>query len=532
MYRKASSLLLFVLLALGTAFALKLKFNPATPATESITTNAPALPRATPSAASLTPTATPKVVAIVKPQATPEPVKLPRARQPRLAKNLPTSSTHLPDRVARQAAADDPEPPRQTSTSLALSGQAGEEREAKRYDKPGEAAEYYRLKRAPQKAQGIPTERYAVARERMKQMRLFSSNSDRFVSRSEPPQASSEALFGGAWTNLGPGNVGGRTRTILINPANPNMVYAAGVAGGIWRSTDGGVNWIPLGDIMSNMAICTLVMEPNNPNVMYAGTGEGYFNGDSVRGAGVFKTTNGGLTWDQLPATNTSNFYYVNKLVISKNDSKRLYAATRTGVWRSVDSGTSWERVLKPLNKDGDPVDGGCLDLVMRTDKATDYLFASCGTFTQATIYRNTDAAGAGAWDAVHTESDMGRTTLALAPSNQNIIYAAAVSNKLGQFDQGLHAVFRSTNSGDAGSWTPQVRNTSATKLNTVLFTNTYFAFYRDCKFSPASGNFFANQGWYDNLLAVDPADPNRVWVGGIDLFRSDDGGQNWGEAS
>ncbi|MFN7927042.1 MAG: hypothetical protein U0Y68_03705 [Blastocatellia bacterium] len=147
--------------------------------------------------------------------------------------------------------------------------------------------------------------------------------------------------------------------------------------------------------------------------------------------------------------------------------------------------------MLEPLNGYGDRVKGGCLDLVMRTDQATDYLFASCGTFEQATVYRNTDAAGAGAWTAVLTEVEMGRTSLAIAPSNQNIIYAAAVSNELGVYEQGLHAIFRSTNSGEAGSWTPQLRNTSPDKLSTAVFTNPLFAFYGDCRLSPPGGNRF-----------------------------------------
>ncbi len=527
MSRKASSLLLTVFLVIGTAFALK--FKSITPLTNS-TTTATVAPESQRAAEPLPIASATPTVAAASAQTTATPVNLPRAHRPTLARTVPPSSATLPDEIARRTEADEPAPPSQTGSWLVLAKKAEKERNGKRYDEPDEAAEFYRFKRAPRNATGIPTERYAVARERMKQMRVFSSEANRFVPRSE--QAAPEALLGGAWTNLGPGNIGGRTRALLINPANPSMVYAAGVAGGVWRSTDGGVNWTALGDLMANMAVSTLVMEPNNAMVMYAGTGEGFFNGDAVRGAGIFKTTNGGITWDQLPATNNEDFYYINKLVISKNDSKRLYAATRTGVWRSLDSGATWTRVLEPLDGGGDVVTGGCLDLVLRTDKTTDYLFASCGTFTQATIYRNTDAAGAGTWDAVHTETRMGRTSLALAPSNQNIIYAASASNALGDFDQGLHAIFRSTSSGDAGSWTPQVRNTSTTKLNTVLFSNPLFAFYRDCRISPASGNAFLNQGWYDNVIAVDPLDANRVWVGGVDLFRSDDGGQNWGIAS
>jgi photosystem II stability/assembly factor-like uncharacterized protein len=190
-------------------------------------------------------------------------------------------------------------------------------------------------------------------------------------------------------------------------------------------------------------------------------------------------------------------------------------------VWRSLDGGATWNQALNPQ------VTGGCLDLAIRTDQATDYIFASCGTFQPATIYRNTDAAGA--WTAVHTEAGMGRTSLALAPSNQNVIYAASAEYFSGTYRHGLHAIFRSTSSGDAGTWTAQVRNTDAVRLNTLLFTNTLFASLSACGLA---ADIFSSQGWYDNVIAVDPLDENCVWTGGIDLFRSDDGGRNWGLAS
>ncbi|MCK7516808.1 MAG: hypothetical protein MZV64_03350 [Ignavibacteriales bacterium] len=69
---------------------------------------------------------------------------------------------------------------------------------------------------------------------------------------------------------------------------------------------------------MENLAVCTMVMDPTNTNVLYAGTGEGYFNVDAIRGAGIFKTTDAGATWNRLSATNNSSFYYVNKLVIDQ----------------------------------------------------------------------------------------------------------------------------------------------------------------------------------------------------------------------
>ena len=169
----------------------------------------------------------------------------------------------------------------------------------------------------------------------------------------------------------------------------------------------------------------------------------------------------------------------------------------------------------------------------------TDYLFAACGTILdQGTVYRNTDAANSGVWTPVLTESGMGRASLAIAPSDQSIIYAAAASIAEGDYQDGLHAVFRSTSSGDAATWTGQVRSANLTKLNTVLFSNPLIAFFAECGprercSRAASSPIKAGQRVsYDNAIAVDPTNPNAVFAGGIDLFRSDDCGVNWGLAS
>lgn len=395
----------------------------------------------------------------------------------------------------------------------------------RRADLPDQAAKHFALKRVPKGEVAIPVERYAAAVAHARRMpQQSTATATLWPSREEmalSPEAA-EALLG-SWRSLGPGNIGGRTRGLLIDPLTLTTMYAAGVAGGVWKTTNSGNSWTPLMDSAANLAVASLAMDPSNTNVIYAGTGEGVFNGDAVRGAGIFKTTNAGATWQQLASTNTADFHYVNKIVVSPNNGQRLYVATRTGVWRSLNGGSTWSRVLEP------GAVNGCLDLAVRTDQATDYLFAACGTFAQGTVYRNTQAEGSGVWTAILTEAGMGRTTLAIAPSNQATIYALASSIAAGTFQYGLHAVFRSTSSGNAGTWTAQVRNTNPIKLNTVLLTNPVFAFYQDCGFGSSSQYY--NQGWYDSIIAVDPVDANRVWVGGIDLFRSDDGGVNWGMA-
>ncbi|MEW6207525.1 MAG: hypothetical protein AB1631_04105 [Acidobacteriota bacterium] len=404
------------------------------------------------------------------------------------------------------------------------------DKKSQRYDEPAEAQEFFNLKRSPDGHSPVRREWYVKAIEHAEEMPQYSTALASFhPSERSLSAADREQLDLGAWTPLGPGNIGGRTRALLIDPTNPAIMYAAGVAGGVWKTVNEGATWTPLGDMLPNLAVCSLTFDPADTNIIYAGTGEGYFNSDMVRGAGIYKTTDAGATWNRFASTTTTDFNYVNDIVVSRNDRQRLYAATRTGVWTSADGGENWTRSLNPLDGGGLTVLGGCLDLIMRTDQATDYLFASCGSFAQATVYRNTDAAGAGAWTPVLSETGMGRTTLAIAPSNQSVIYALAASNFAGTYNLGLLAVFRSTSSGDAGSWTAQVRNTNPTKLNTVLLSNPLIAFLSECG---QGGNAFFNQGWYDNAIAVDPVNPDRVWAGGIDLFRSDDAGQNWGIAS
>ncbi|HEX2913739.1 MAG TPA: hypothetical protein VH186_23240, partial [Chloroflexia bacterium] len=123
----------------------------------------------------------------------------------------------------------------------------------------------------------------------------------------------------GSWQWLGPGNVGGRIRSILVNPANTSIIYIGAVAGGVWKSSDGGQSWQILNDFLPNMAVSSLVMDPSDTtgNTIYAGTGEGYYNSDGIRGNGIFKTTDGGANWSQLDSTNNANFYYVTHLDFS-----------------------------------------------------------------------------------------------------------------------------------------------------------------------------------------------------------------------
>jgi photosystem II stability/assembly factor-like uncharacterized protein len=405
--------------------------------------------------------------------------------------------------------------------------------EHKSYDKPGEAADFNVRKRVSgiesrvavtQPTPAIPVERYEAALARIRNMPQYSTATRQVL----PAGTAGEAL--GTWAEIGPSNVGGRTRQLVFEPGNPDVIYASAVAGGVWKSSNGGQSWRQLTDLaIPNIAVNSLAIDPRSPQTLYAGTGEGYFNIDGVRGAGIFKTTDGGATWSRIAATATADFRYVNDVLVSPRSSNWVYAATRTGVWRSTNGGNTWSQVLNAASV------RGCFDLVVQPNGDEGFIFASCGTFTYGAasgIYRAADGNGRETWQQVFTEKNIGRTSLAIAPSDQNVIYglAADAAPNAWTYQDGLFGVFRSTAAGAPGTWTAQVRNTDPNKVNTLLLSNPVYALLQECRFGPSS--VFYNQGWYDNTIAVDPADPNRVWTGGVDLFRSDDGGRNWGVAS
>jgi hypothetical protein len=411
----------------------------------------------------------------------------------------------------------------------------------KRFGFPDEAQKFYANKRTGPmltRAPGGVENRsldplmYMPAVEQMRNMPRFSSSQGAALAPSKGSELSAVATPGGAlsgWSNIGPNNQGGRTRALLIDPTAPNTMYAGGVAGGVWKSTDAGGSWATTTDLaISNLAVVTLAFQPGNTSTIYAGTGEGVGNGDAVRGAGVFKSTDAGVTWAHLPSTATPDFYYTMKVIVSPRNASRVYAATRTGLWRSLDAGATWTNlVTTPSN--------GCTDMAMQEKRTVGYVFVSCGrTNQQGTIWRVLDS-NTGTATSVMSLTGQGRSSIAIAPSNESIIYIASSQRNAGAGpgQYGLHGVYRSTANGNPGTFTTQRQGNvafanTAAKINQLLFSNPVIALLTECGFGTSS---LLNQGWYDNVIAVDPVDPNRVWIGGVDLWRSDDGGSTWGTA-
>ena len=376
----------------------------------------------------------------------------------------------------------------------------------------------------------ISPEAYLPALAQMRAMPRYSvADNTTLPSFNEDPSVG--AAPGGAlgtWANLGPGNQGGRTRALLIHPTTPNIMFAGGVAGGVWKSTDSGGTWSTTTDLqMSSLAVVALAFQPGNPNTILAGTGEGFGNGGAARGAGIFRTTDGGTTWTRLAATATTDFHYTMDVVISTRNTSRIYAATRTGVFRSNDGGGTWANLIAT------PA-GGCTDLDLQKGGPSGYLFIACGTNTNiGAIYRVVDDGTSVVQPIISGQPGWGRSSLAVAPSNEAVLYVmTAQSQNLGGFGaQSLRGLYLSTDSGNSffvqidGTVTP---TTAAQKINQSLLTNPIIGLATECG-QGTSQSF--NQGWYDNVIAVDPVNPARIWAGGIDLFRSDNSGQSFGAA-
>ncbi|NUN02361.1 MAG: hypothetical protein HUU41_14705, partial [Bryobacteraceae bacterium] len=164
------------------------------------------------------------------------------------------------------------------------------------------------------------------------------------------------------WTALGPlaipdgqtytdarVNVSGRVTDIAIDPTDPRTIYIGAAQGGVWKTTDGGVNWTPMSDNEASLAIGALVLDPNDPQTIYAGTGEGNFSGDSYYGLGVLKSTNGGVTWTLQGVSSFAGKRFCRLAMHRSNSSCVLGAVSAgaggAGIFRTMDGGATWTQL-------------------------------------------------------------------------------------------------------------------------------------------------------------------------------------------
>ncbi|NER17960.1 thrombospondin type 3 repeat-containing protein [Spongiivirga citrea] len=271
----------------------------------------------------------------------------------------------------------------------------------------------------------------------------------------------------------------GRVNVMAIDPNNADVWYAGAPSGGLWKSTDAGTTWNTTTDALPQIGVSGIAIDPNDSNIIYIATGDDDA-GDSVS-AGVFKSIDGGSTWNQtgLNPSNTPNL--MNEIYIDPTNSNILWLATSSGVYKTVDAAVTWERVRT----------GNILDLKLKPgDSNTLY------AVTRSQFYRTTD--GGATWTNI-TEGlpeTSRRLVIDVTPANSNVIYVLSAAATDGFPFQGL---YKSTDSG-------------------VTFTKT----------AETDNINESNQAWFDLAMAISPTDEDEVYVGCLNVWKSTNGGDNF----
>lgn len=294
------------------------------------------------------------------------------------------------------------------------------------------------------------------------------------------------------WIEMGPqDNVSGRVRSLLILP-NTRKAFAGGITGGLWVTDDidAGI-WRPVNDFFFNLNVSCIAIDPSDPtrNTLYFGTGENMQpaslvnNATEIRGQGIWKSIDGGTTWKQLPSTVNgtalNDFNIVRKILVDRNGN--IFASNRKGIYKSSDKGNNWGPSLL-ITAEGNDLDMSSDGTIYATVYPTDYTSTRLGK-----IFKLVGTDWIELIPNTHSFEVFKRCEIACSPSNDQIIYAL-VENLLPSL--GRIRLYRSNNKG--ATWT-QVNTTSVTGI--------------DQPFNALS-------------IAIDPNDPNVVFLGGTNMYR------------
>ncbi len=343
------------------------------------------------------------------------------------------------------------------------------------------------------------------------------------------------------WRNLGPANMSGRVSDVEGVAGDPNVVLVASASGGLWKTTNGGVTWSPIYDSGSTVSIGDVAIDPHNPEVIWLGGGEANPRNSVSIGDGVYKSTDGGKTWKRMGLPDNR---HVSRIVINPLDTDTVYVGAlghafgpsqERGVFKTTDGGKTWEKVLYIDEEHGvadleiDPANPNILYAAMWKFQRNPWTFVSGSE--KGGVFKTVD--GGETWTKL-TEGLpklMGRIAVKTAPSNPNTVYVLAESNE--------GTLFRSENRGEKFVKVNDATNIASrgfyfTQLRVdPVDENRVYAVSGSLLVSIDGGKTFKRISRKTHVdfhaLWIDPKDPSRLWQGqdgGVAV--SNDRGENW----
>ncbi len=300
----------------------------------------------------------------------------------------------------------------------------------------------------------------------------------------------SPSSLAGNWKSIGPSTIPmakgykglGRINAIGFHPTNESVYYIGAPSGGLWKTTDGGSSWNSNTDNLPTLGVSSIIVDRANPETVLIGTGDR--DAGDAEGLGVMKSTDGGLTWQSWNSGMGNKT--VGRMIQHPSDANILYAATNGGIYKSTNAGSSWTSIKS----------GNFNDIVFKPNNPAILYACSSGSF-----YRSTD--NGATWSSNATGLSSGqRMVVAVTAANPEYVYLLQSKS-----DNGFKALYRSTDGGTTFT-------TRATSPNIMDWS---------CDGSGSGG-----QAWYDLEIAASPTNAELIFAGGVNLWKSLDGGANW----
>ena len=310
------------------------------------------------------------------------------------------------------------------------------------------------------------------------------------------------------WRSIGPVNMAGRVTDVEGDPRNPKVFYVTGATGGVWKTINAGTTWIPLWERAAIASIGDIAIAPSDSKVLYVGTGEGNARNSVAPGWGIYKSTDGGITWQSAGLEKTQ---HVGRIIVHPTNPNIVYVAAvgatwgpngERGLYKTIDGGKTWELSKFVSENAGfidvamDPRDPNVLYAASWERSRGPYFLKSGGP--GSALWKTTD--GGRSWKEIKgggfPETAKGRMNIQIAHSDPKIVYVMVEADSVrgAKPQRLLSGLYRSTDAGKTWKWQSTIDN----------------------------------RPFYFSQIRVDPKNPNRIYRMAVDFGFSDDGGYSW----